>query len=763
MDRELGIYKRIIVPILSVLLIACVGVMLFVWMWYGPGYYGGYWWYDGGVYFSGDETLEVKPGPDITKQDAGKFCDSIFVLKSQQKCEIAGNPPPAACAVIAEKGLVKALKTYGSQEVAANIAVNPEETLFRADALSGMFTRLAILKLASHGKIPKVSLIDQLSKHINIKDPFLKTDITNYLKEKTPISFGGHTISTFDEKNPIEPIILFDFTLQKVMKSLEKELRDVSTKYKEAGDVSILDLMLGTSGIDFESSYTSATSKDRVISLEEFIKSRPPRVVRQPGVFCVDNAYETVLLGRIIEIASGKPFEKYMQDDIFAPLGMTKTTYSQHENGTPNLAKPRNWVKKPKDEIGHYEEIPQYFTNVAPANGLRTTAGDMSRFMSYLTAMLEHYSGDIIDTSKENYSDKVLEKVNKLEDIGISLSKIGLINPEYLGLISTGLFDSISNSTLSKTPVFYKYEHNYKNGPIYVCSLQSYNNGYGMSFVLIPDQSICIFGACAGGGMWQFESEFYAKFFPEKIDTECKENPKVKIPNPERYKGEWSSFVQINTPAKAEQLADYHTRTYVENDYLKCYGREYVMVDELTFIGRYDANDKIKFIEDSSGNIAYIGNFNPKEKVPFIGSNNFNIGFMLFGLFVILTGLFGFLIGAFLRKSKSEKSTLVEWLARVNVAVNTGLAGVLGIGIVLAMMFVRLEDYGFGMQWWANLGLVLALVASLLALSMAYFTFIIWKNKLWTLSSRIHYTIITVFFLFAPFWLWWWNLLGFTY
>lgn len=827
MDRELGIYKRIIVPILSVLLIVCVGVLLFVWMWYGPGYYGGYWWYDGGVYFSGDETLEVKPGPDITKQDAGKFCDSIFVLKSQQKCEIAGNPPPAACAVIAEKGLVKALKTYGSQEVAANIAVNPEETLFRADALSGMFTRLAILKLASDGKI---ALTDPISKHFEVRNCYSKSNYNEvrfapvkmtYTTERKALKkleerFPNVALSLKDSDSPVyiadkeldkmvvddkgnlwydpdgllkgaKEVITEELILEfkknnpnsKLYKTdsnlawdwgeewhngnLKQSTLDKLTMANNSGEITILNLMLNTSGIDFESSYTSATSKDRVLTLEEFIRSHPPRVVRQPGVFCVDNVYDAVLLGRIIEIVSGKPFEKYMQDEIFAPLGMTKTTYSQHENGTPNLAKPRNWVKKPKDEVGYYEEIPQYFTNIAPANGLRTTAGDMSRFMSYLSGMFAHQNSAFIEISPEGELIDIQDKAKTLGAMGVPDSAINLIKPEHFALIGTGLFDSIASSSTSKTPFFYKYEREHKGGTYFTCVLDLFQNGYGMSFVLIPDQSICIFGACAGGGMWQFESEFYAKFFPQKIDTECKENPKVKIPKPERYKGEWSSFVQMNTPAKAEQLADYQTRTYVENDYLKCYGREYVMHDELTFIGRYDANDRIKFIEDSSGNIAYIGNFNPKEKVPFIGSNNFNIGFMLFGLFVILTGLFGFLIGAFLRKSKGEKSTLIEWLARVNVAVNTGLAGVLGIGIVLAMMFVRLEDYGFGMQWWANLWLVLALVASLLALSMAYFTFIIWKNKLWTLSSRIHYTIITVFFLFAPFWLWWWNLLGFTY
>jgi CubicO group peptidase (beta-lactamase class C family) len=751
------------------------------------------------------------------------------------KNEIVGNPPPAACAVIAEKGLVKALKTYGSQEVAANIAVNPEETLFRADALSGMLTRLAILKLASDGKI---ALTEPISKHFEVKKFYTKSDkniptkiaarwiirsdketknqlqiesMIKLLEDRllilklnkddfeydNDISSNPYVNIFFDSKGNCwfldskfkkiynqyteENILEYNKNypiskLQKVDSDLVWEwgeiwhLNNIDHTYLESlnnatqsGEITILNLMLSTSGIDFESSYTSAISKDNVMSLEEFIKSHPPRVIRQPGDFCVDNPYETVLLGRIIEIVSGKPFEKYMQDEIFAPLGMTKTTFSQPENGTPNLAKPRNWVKKPKDEIGHYEEIPQYFTNIAPANSLKTTANDMSRFMVYLSDMFAFDGLFIIDEAPEGEQYTVRLNAKRLDETGATGSATNLIKPEYFALIGTGLFDSFTGPSLSRTPLFYKYEHNYKNGPIYVCSLQSYNNGYGMSFVLIPDKSISIFGACAGRGMWQFESEFYGKFFPQKIDTECRENPKVKIPNPERYKGEWSSFSQMNTPAKAEQLIDYHTRTYVENDYLNCYGREYVMVDDLTFIGRYNANDKIKFIEDSSGNIAYIGNFNPKEKVPFIGTNNFNIGFMLFGLFVILTGLFGFLIGAFLRKSKGEKSTLVEWLARVNVGVNTGLTVIIGVGMVLAMMFVRLEDYLFGMQWWANLGLALALIASLLALSMAYFIFIIWKNKLWSVSSRIHYTILTAFFLFAPYWLWYWNLLGFTY
>ncbi len=507
MDRELGIYKRIIVPILSVLLIVCVGVLMYVWMWYGPGYYGGYWWYDGGVYFSGDETLEVKPGPDITKQDAGKFCDSIFVLKSQQKCEIAGNPPPAACAVIAEKGLVKALKTYGSQEVTSNIEVNPEETLFKADALSGMFTRLAILKLASDGKI---ALSDPVSKHFELRKCYSET---NYNEVRfAPVgmtnSANKTALKTLEKRFPNVKLNLKDFDFPGVIteKELDKMLVDVkgniwydpddllkgtkevltegkileSSKKKpnsklqkiasdnawgwgeewhngnlkqstlerltianNSGEITILNLMLGTSGIDFESSYTSATSKERVMSLEEFIRSHPPRVVRQPGVFCVDNAYETVLLGRIIEIVSGKPFEKYMQDDIFAPLGMTKTTYSQPENGTPNLAKPRNWVKKPKDETGHYEEIPQYFTNTAPANGLRTTAGDMSRFMVYLSGMFAHQNSEFIEVSAEGELINVQDRSKTLGAMGVPESAINLIKPEYFALISTGLFESI--------------------------------------------------------------------------------------------------------------------------------------------------------------------------------------------------------------------------------------------------------------------------------------------------------------------------------
>jgi CubicO group peptidase (beta-lactamase class C family) len=90
--------------------------------------------------------------------------------------------------------------------------------------------------------------------------------------------------------------------------------------------------------------------------------------------------------GRIIEIASGQPYEQFLAERIFQPLGMTDTTFHLSPDQRERLAQLYSRVKtaasdeatlKPSERWLHAGE-PDAVPN--PSGGLFSTAADLNRF-----------------------------------------------------------------------------------------------------------------------------------------------------------------------------------------------------------------------------------------------------------------------------------------------------------------------------------------------------------------------------------------------
>jgi CubicO group peptidase (beta-lactamase class C family) len=93
--------------------------------------------------------------------------------------------------------------------------------------------------------------------------------------------------------------------------------------------------------------------------------------------------------GRVIEIVSGMPYEKFLQTRLFDPLGMKDTTFFPTSRQLKRLAKsyapnaeknglkevPIAYFKKPYDRSGRYPE---------PGGGLFSTGEDLARFCEML-------------------------------------------------------------------------------------------------------------------------------------------------------------------------------------------------------------------------------------------------------------------------------------------------------------------------------------------------------------------------------------------
>jgi len=106
--------------------------------------------------------------------------------------------------------------------------------------------------------------------------------------------------------------------------------------------------------------------------------------------------------GRVIEVASGKPYGEYLQEKIFGPLKMTDTTFAPTEKQKPRIAtlyaldKDSGELKPSSSWIGNVKTDP--YPN--PSAGLYSTAGDL--FCFYQMMLNGGFLGDTKVLSRDS-------------------------------------------------------------------------------------------------------------------------------------------------------------------------------------------------------------------------------------------------------------------------------------------------------------------------------------------------------------------------
>lgn len=226
--------------------------------------------------------------------------------------QLAQQDIAGATVAIVKDGKLLFTKGYGYSDVAAKKPIVADETLFRPGSISKLFTWTAIMQLQEQGKLD------------------LDKDINEYLDFKIPEAFG-------------QPI-----TLKNVMThtaGFEEQTKDLFA-------------------------YDTASP-----NLGEYVKNHIPLRIFPPGKVGAYSNYATALAGYIVERVSGQPFNEYIAEHIFKPLGMNHSSFAQPL--PPELA--------PLMSKGYMQasEPPKPFEMIGPfpAGSLSTTATDISKFM----------------------------------------------------------------------------------------------------------------------------------------------------------------------------------------------------------------------------------------------------------------------------------------------------------------------------------------------------------------------------------------------
>ena len=148
-----------------------------------------------------------------------------------------------------------------------------------------------------------------------------------------------------------------------------------------AEKVSVRQLLNMTSGIgDFFGERYDATPKEKIRTLQDYLPLFADKPLEfEPGT---SNKYSNggyIVLGLIIEKASGVDYYAYVRENIFKPCGMADTDAFPRDAGTPNLA--RGYTREGQAAGGarvlNFATLPGRGSS---AGGGYSTAGDMLKF-----------------------------------------------------------------------------------------------------------------------------------------------------------------------------------------------------------------------------------------------------------------------------------------------------------------------------------------------------------------------------------------------
>lgn len=229
-----------------------------------------------------------------------------------------------AVTVVARHGRIAQFEATGYQDVESKKPMR-RDTLFQIQSLTKPVTCAGIMVLVDDGKL---SVVDPVEKFL----PGFKTVSVDRCAGR--IGYACHDTA------PARPM-------------------------------DIEDLMMHTSGMqsDLEG---SAKSLAQAASM-----AAKPRLLFDPGTHWNYSNAGYDALGRIIEIVSGEPYDRFLRERIFDPLGMTDTTFSPTAGQVARLATVYDGAH------GMLERSPEQFSPAAfphPAGGLISSAADMLRF-----------------------------------------------------------------------------------------------------------------------------------------------------------------------------------------------------------------------------------------------------------------------------------------------------------------------------------------------------------------------------------------------
>lgn len=576
--------------------------------------------------------------------------------------------------VVVKDGRVVFSKGRGYADDEGLRPVVPDESIFRAASVSKLVTATAVLQLAEQGRLA------------------LDADVNTYLKG-------------FKVRNDYpEPV-----TLRR--------------------------LLTHTSGIDERLIGHFVRNPSERLSLGEYFSRHTPVVTRPPGRYVIYSNHGMALAGHLVEVASGLPFEEYVERNIFGPLDMKSSSFRQPY--PPQLA-PRV-VPSGADEGASL---------LPPSSSMISTVTDMSHFM------LMHLSGGSYEgrriLSEESVREMHRQQFSPRADVpGVGLGFFENYTNGRHGLFHTGL------------------------------------SGHQSVLYLLPEENLGIYlvQSSRQGGGYQVLRERFVRAFLDKFYPATRHAEPARLPegggSVARVKGLYRP--QLLPRARVEGAGDMAMDTLLlagEDGTLNLLYPPYGLLKRLQLreveplLFKSAEGFYLSFREDERGNVRQMflsGSLSDPisfERLSWYESGTLHllIGAALASVFLSfpLVSAAGYALrlwprwrGA--RPDAPRGEFKVAWYAALAVSLL-----LMSSPALLAAWFFLSDPSSlpYGVESVLKLSLGVVLGAALLGLSLPAFAFVAWRRGRWTRGRRIYYSAVALAAVILLPYLYHWNLLG---
>ena len=283
-------------------------------------------------------------------EDLGFSSERLARITKLFQAAIDKGAIPGATLLVARQGQIVIFQPLGYQDREKRIPMK-SDTIFRIASMTKPITSLAVMMLAEEGKIDLLAPVSQ------------------YLPEFKDLKVGVEKIDPSTGKPSL---------------SLEDAQRQMTVQ----------DLLRHTSGLVYgpfgpglvHEAYNQADLFATNQTLAEFVTklSKLP-LAHQPGTVW-EYSMSTDVLGRIVELASGMPLDRFIEDRITDPLGMRDTAFYLTAAQVTRLAEPQvDPATGKRLEVSSAENLTKEKQKWLSGGGhLLSTAPDYARFCQML-------------------------------------------------------------------------------------------------------------------------------------------------------------------------------------------------------------------------------------------------------------------------------------------------------------------------------------------------------------------------------------------
>ena len=275
-------------------------------------------------------------------EDVGLSSERFNRFGASIKAHIEKGVMPGGVALVARKGKIAYFESFGMRDLETSSPMQ-KDTIFKIYSMTKPIVSVGIMILQEQGRI------------------FLRDPVSKYIPEFKEMKVGvENTDSGTGEKTYSEVPAQREITIQDLLRHTSgltyswMGKSKVHMMYKEAG----------------------LSSPDQTLA-EMVTKLSKLPLAFQPGTKW-GYSRSTDVLGRVIEVVSGKSLDKFLAENILNPLQMNETGFYVKPENLDRVAKPGPKASWPSD---YSTSVPKLLSGGA---GFVSTAQDYIRFLQML-------------------------------------------------------------------------------------------------------------------------------------------------------------------------------------------------------------------------------------------------------------------------------------------------------------------------------------------------------------------------------------------